>query len=170
MKVIMLDIDGVFNHAVRSEEELKLLTYDVWAQDYTGWDANCVKLLDDICKATKAKVVISSTWRKLFPDITWWHEQFKLCNAEHVDVIGITGNSHNGFRGREVNNWLADHPEVTSYIVLDDDSDFYPDQPRIQVNPYEGALTIFDAIDAIRILRGDVQAPVLSCITERNPL
>lgn len=35
-------------------------------------------------------------------------------------------------RGDEINAWLKDHPEVTKYAILDDDCDFYDDQPLFQ--------------------------------------
>lgn len=56
-----------------------------------------------------------------------------------VDIIDVTP-TLSGIRGDEVNAWLAKHPEVEKYAILDDDSDFYPDQPLFKTS-FTGGLT-----------------------------
>lgn len=41
-------------------------------------------------------------------------------------------------RGDEINDWLAKHPEVDKYAILDDDSDFYDDQPLFKTTFKDG--------------------------------
>ncbi len=63
MKVIFLDFDGVLN-----SEEFFIMSHHS-ADDKKGWtetddfDPYAVKLLNQITKATGAKIVISSAWR-----------------------------------------------------------------------------------------------------------
>ena len=40
--------------------------------------------------------------------------------------------SKNGFRGDETKEWLANHPQVERYAILDDGSDFHEDQPHFK--------------------------------------
>ena len=48
--------------------------------------------------------------------------------------------SNHEMRGDEINAWLSEHPEVTKYAILDDESDFYDDQPLFQTT-FETGLT-----------------------------
>jgi hypothetical protein len=56
-----------------------------------------------------------------------------------VKVSGITPTLGNT-RGDEIREWLRKNPEVTKYAILDDDSDFYPDQPLFKTT-FETGLT-----------------------------
>lgn len=167
MRVIFLDIDGVLNNLKDAHEESPLT--DRFALDFSNWNPHALRRLNDLCKATGAKVVISSSWRKLQSDPAWWNEQFVLnARCPDIEVIGITGDSHNGFRGREVNDWLAKHPEVERYVIIDDESDFYPDQPRIHTDMYYG-FTARDMLNAIKVLYGWQDGLGNDCMEERNP-
>lgn len=125
MKIVFLDIDGVLNAT------------DDWLEiHYFGQPSNegvrvlsrsKLALLAHIIHETGAKIVISSTWRKfntldelsdLFGRMTdgWFRREM---------FYGMTPSSERGFRGDEVDVWLANHPEVTKYIILDDDGDFH---------------------------------------------
>lgn len=166
VKIIFLDIDGVLNNLKDAHENNPRC--DRFAQDYRNWNPKAIARLDDICFYGRAQVVISSTWRKIYPDHNWWNEQFRLAGCEYVDVIDITGNSNNGFRGREIQEYLNANPEITRYVILDDESDFYPYQPRIYVDMW-GGLTILHAMEAINYLRGETELSELYCMEERNP-
>jgi hypothetical protein len=67
----------------------------------------------------EVKVVISSSWRHFFP-----LERIKeILEEYHVSsnhVIGITPTDKGDNRGLEINMWLAEHPEVTQYVIIDD--------------------------------------------------
>ena len=45
-------------------------------------------------------------------------------------------------RGIEIKKWLSDNPEVTDFVILDDDSDMeeYNETNLVQTNFYEGGL------------------------------
>lgn len=124
MKVLFLDIDGV----------VKLF-------DPESWDVNrrCAQRVNTLCKEFGLKVVISSSWRKDAVEASddwrtahltdewrgvyhWLHRNMGLS----VDVIGVTpimGDPNvvePGVRGKEIKAWLAEHPEVTQWVILDD--------------------------------------------------
>lgn len=56
-------------------------------------------------------------------------------------------------RGAEIQAWLDAHPEVTKYVIIDDQSDMLPSQMNnfVKVNQWYG-LTMQDANKAINIL------------------
>jgi len=65
MKIIFLDIDGVLNHQLwfKNQKNKKVIDTDL-EYNRSMIDETRVDLLNDLIKETKAKVVISSSWRK----------------------------------------------------------------------------------------------------------
>lgn len=161
--LIFLDIDGVLN---RVGDDPWVKNGVIPPLDYTNWGKDLLVNLERVCVTTGADVVISSSWRILCDDVHWWNEQFKLAGVK-INVIGITGRSNNGFRGREVAAWLSDH-SYSNYVILDDESDFFPDQPRIKC-AHEDGLTEAKAQEAIDVLTGHKSGLDLWCMEERNP-
>lgn len=126
MKVLFLDCDGVINCAGTFTKK-----HDEWFPV----DPYMVLLVDRIIQATGCKVVLSSSWRH--------HPQsVELINKRIVELYDKTPDL-DGFRGNEVKAWIDSHTqkfggnvetEITKYAILDDDSDFHPDQPLFQTS------------------------------------
>lgn len=119
MKVIFLDIDGVLNLYCESRDEYGCCFHQHLVD-------NLKRLIDK----TGAKIVISSTWR--FSGLVIMKEMWEKRNLPG-EVIGITPNfmKHYGTtlcRGKEIDSYLEEHPEITNYVILDDDSDMEPHQ------------------------------------------
>jgi len=118
MKIIFLDIDGVL-----------VITSDF--KDRVGKsmvaDENCIKQLNKITEETKAKIVITSSW--------------KYCGQQELSLImkywGITGKViglapelsshweegkefHAVDRGLEVQQFLDIKKDVKSFVIIDD--------------------------------------------------
>lgn len=123
MKVIFLDIDGVLN---------------VIGQGHDAYGAifhkHFVDNLARIIKETGAKIIISSSWRHsgLQKMLDMW--EFRNLPGE---VIGVTPDlyRHIDFkgertmvRGDEIQAILDRMPEITNYVILDDDQDMLPSQ------------------------------------------
>lgn len=122
MKVLFLDIDGVVNSYNTQERFMGFL----------GIQPDLADLIKEIIEKTGCKVVLSSTWRS--DKATRNHVKLKVC-----DFIDITPKSdRRGFRGDEIRRWLALHPEVTKYCVLDDNSDFHMEQKLFQTSMTRG--------------------------------
>ena len=171
-KILFLDIDGVLNSetdfgkAARKYDPVhsKLQKGERWKIISAGKLA----LLNDIIKQTDAKIVLSSTWRgkcdgkkmtKIFQrygDI-WEHD---------ADIfVGSTHNwSRRGwtqeFRGREITQYLNEHPEIEDYIILDDNDDILiddhykitiPEERFIHTDEYAG-LTKLEYWRALMVL------------------
>ena len=97
-------------------------------------DPMCVRLLDYVCKVAEAKVVICSTWRH-GTDRTneWWNSLFKRYGASSIDVVGRTCYYHSKPRGLEVMTWVEENAaEINKYVIIDDSSDFFTNQPHVQ--------------------------------------
>ena len=164
MNIIFLDIDGILN----SRQDIIDGTW-VQVHDHKNWKTERVILLDTLCRLTNSLVVISSSWRSINSDPEWWNQQFVFAGASYIEVIGVTPRARNGFRGREINMWLQSAPFEVNYVILDDDSDMYPDQAFVNVDGEYG-LTWYDCARAEAILRGkpfDVDHQ--ECLPERNP-
>lgn len=118
MKVLFLDIDGVCNSRKFAEAGNSL---------WNNTDPQAVELVRKIIEATKCVVVLSSTWR-MYPDSRKAVRQ-QVCS--YIDCTkDLQAGAKRGWvdRGVEVQEWLDRHPEVTQYAILDDESDFLPNQ------------------------------------------
>lgn len=114
MKIIFLDIDGVLNSA----------KYDKAKSETSGnIDLTRLPLLKRIVDETGAKIVLTSTWRKL-----WEKDEIKntATGRELNQIFGEAGlkifdkTSVLGYRKEEVLDWLSKHPETKSFCVIDD--------------------------------------------------
>lgn len=171
MKVIFLDIDGVLNTraSMTASQEHDLPGYGA-----DGWCPKTVVALKKILAATDAKIVISSTWRfqlrpkkthrPLIASFDWdgesprceLHRAFKMHDLPiWLDVTP----DHQELRGRggEIQEWLDAHPDVESYVILDDDSDMLEKQLPcfVQTSFHGEGLTEELADRAVAILNGD---------------
>lgn len=128
MKVLFLDIDGVCNSRRFAEAGNSL---------WNNTDPVASALVKRIIAETGCKVVLSSTWR-MYP------ESRQAVRDQVCDYIDCTIDLQRGAkrnvvdRGHEVKEWLDRHPEVTQYAILDDDSDFLPDQWLFKTTFLEG--------------------------------
>lgn len=178
--VIFLDIDGVLNSeahlrrlddqhrqrghtdSVRPKHETTCECYRLECQI----DRDAVVRLNRLVAETGAKIVISSSWRKLI-------DPPELCRVlvNHGLVAEIIGETPNGcsdpgmfaafgsidriFRGHEIDLWLKRHPEVEHFVILDDGSDMEMHKNRlVQTDCEEGLLD--EHVDlAIRVMSWD---------------
>jgi hypothetical protein len=114
MKVIFLDFDGVMNH-----REWCYANTDTYHYKPINPEAAATldKLLDQV---TGCQIVISSVWR--LDGIAKCLKYLRLAGFNHWrDVMDVTGSSQFG-RGQEISDWLKDRPDVTHYVILDDDA------------------------------------------------
>lgn len=138
MKVLFLDIDGVVNKRENFNPAHNPGPYPL--------DAYCAFLVGRIQLQTGCEVVLSSSWRNHPESVQNVSERVVKLLDKTVDYVkydGVPRYSHDRFwehsiRGDEVYEWLERHPEVEKYAILDDDSDFYDDQPLFQTTFKEG--------------------------------
>jgi hypothetical protein len=121
MKVIFLDIDGVLN--CDKTPNPRGFPYIV--------DKKLLARFEKLLQRTGAKVVLSSTWRC---------DPVGLFAARHYGVpfIGTCPDKRRSSRCKELLAWLKAHPNVTRYIVLDDEDDELDDLPLFQPSASTG--------------------------------
>ena len=121
MKVIFLDIDGVLNCDVTPNG--RKLPYII--------DEVLLARFRDLVKATGAVVVLSSTWRV---------DPIGLLAAKFYNVPfqDVCPDMPDAPRCEELIVWLRNHPEVTRYVVLDDDDDCLDELPLFQPSSKTG--------------------------------
>ena len=131
-KIIFLDIDGVLNSSEFDDHCRGTYLIDPAAEDLL--DAEAVMTLRYIVDQTGAEVVMSSSWRE-YPEAKW-HAIMQL-DLYGVQVIDSTPPSSPfktwDYRNEEIKAWLDQHPEVTSYLILDDIPMTYLEQAQHQV-------------------------------------
>lgn len=165
MRVIFLDCDGVLNSWGHDDA-----TGYNGGRDFETITPETIGHLSAIVEATGAKVVISSTWRKKYT-IGEFNTQFKALGFTG-EVIGRTPElwrSEDGQRlrrGDEILLWLRARPEVTSFVILDDESDMSRVLGRLVKTDFTRGLTPEDATNAIAMLNRPLsQFPVPAATT-----
>jgi hypothetical protein len=113
MKVIFLDIDGVLNVIGKGRDEFGQCFHKHF-EDNLKW----------IIEQTGAKIVISSTWR-----MNGLSEMQRMWRHRNLagEVISITPYINNRKRGKEIQSWI-DSNEISSYVIIDDDTDMLSSQ------------------------------------------
>lgn len=171
MKVIFLDVDGVLNHA-NSEGN----------GEPANLDHEKFILLKEIVDKTDAKIVLSSTWRFTYEengknmhapmyykliellkkyDLDLYAETPEIKSKEIIKSITFkeilempTENVYTN-RAHAVKTWLDEHPEVKSFVIIDDEEagwDYFNlDKNYIQTS-YTGGLLPEHVTQAIEIL------------------
>jgi len=105
MKVLFLDIDGVLN---TTSTELP-----IW-----GYEQELVDNLNYVIKKTGAKIVLSSTWRIIEEARNF------ITNEMGIDFMDVTPTKFSScIRGHEIQLWLDNNPEITNFVIVDDDND-----------------------------------------------
>lgn len=136
MKVIFLDVDGVIRHDF----------YKV-TKDDNGIDGAKLELLKEIIEKTEAKIVLSSTWRRMYDENgnTYNDELYNILEKnlksheleihseiprslqkKKINPISmsieelIQHESEDNDRAEFIVMWLDNHPEVESFVIIDD--------------------------------------------------
>jgi hypothetical protein len=143
-KVVFLDMDGVL---CTPRAALALGDRGI----ITVLDPVAVGMLNILCLRADAELVISSSWRKMYPEhafrsMLWMagvrveiHRDWRTVDAwdEGMNWHGMT------LRGHEIEEWLSRHPEITHHVILDDDADFTRhqlDNHHVHCDPEDGMM------------------------------
>jgi hypothetical protein len=121
MKVIFLDIDGVLNCA--KTKNPRKFPYVV--------DRRLLRRLTRLLDRTGAKVVLSSSWRL---------DPVGLLAARYwrLPLLDICPDKPRSPRCSEILAWLAAHPRVTRFAVIDDEDDELDELPLFQPSSRTG--------------------------------
>lgn len=159
-KIIFLDIDGVLNSSnsfddnhewrkffckFRNESLNDEITYCM-----INIDLDKVFILRDVCNLTGSKVVISSSYRRL-----WYYPliEEKLVNLG-LPIVGITPCIRDN-RGEEIRSYLQNN-KVDNFVILDDEifPNFYElENYLVKTSFRDDGLTEDIAEEIVRVLR-----------------
>ena len=147
MKVIFLDNDGVIclsaqwgSRIKKRQKWQKHNRIDATDEEmpvdcrFDHFDAKAIKVLNKIIEETGAELVVSSDWR-LYANLTELQEYYtaygiskppisvtKQMKDFDSDLFALA--SWKGWSGQiradEIHLWLKEHPEVTSWVAVDD--------------------------------------------------
>lgn len=154
--VLFLDVDGVLNK-VGTRERSPHGTY--------GCEPDKCEMVRRILRETGCSIVLSSTWRK-FPDLVqhlWLALGVEATrgrwagNTPVLDARQESGLYTAKVRGDEIQAWLDKHPEVTRFVILDDDGDMAHLMPHLVLTHGCEGLTDEIASDVIRRLNAPAQ-------------
>lgn len=128
MKIIFLDIDGVLNCVTSGSRS---------PSGFKGIDEDKVKLLRQIADKTGALIVLTSTWKSEWdidpeacsPEGRYLSQKLRRQQLRILDKTMFMDK-----RGTGIRQWLAEHPKVTSWVVLDDD--IFADYERQGILPH----------------------------------
>ena len=147
MKVIFLDFDGVLNNT----ESLRFPRTPVKSSKHRYSTAHpaCIAALNRIVSETDARIVISSTWRGIGLAVL-----FEVFHQWGIKAMTVGYTPLDGFRerGEEIAEWLSPHPDVSSFVIMDDGDAMGQLNHRLVQTDYEQGLTMADADRAIAIL------------------
>jgi len=146
---IFLDIDGVLRTHRSDLEWSQLLCVPIPLSVYDRrFDKKIVSYINEIVGYTRAKIVITSTWR-----VKHSLEELKIIfrdNGIVGDVVGITDIGLT--RGEEIEQYISEN-EIESYVVIDDQVNdivkCIPKERVIKVDPSIGFNDIDKAIDIL---------------------
>lgn len=116
MRVIFLDVDGVLNYCY---------TKAFAPSGCIGVASEPLRVLKELVYRTNARIVLTSTWKRgwsrdpdlITPDGKYLDSKLR---REGMKILDKT-TDHMFDRGKGIKDWLAKHPEVTNWVVLDDD-------------------------------------------------
>lgn len=131
MKVIFLDFDGVLNSYFYQRDMIPGTLAD-------ELDPAAIEVLNEVLtEVPDVKIVISSSWRKIFG----FKELVTILSARGFQfpqsVIGVTPDGWDSWdslsglgekpsripRGVEIRAWLDINPEVEHFVIIDDEGD-----------------------------------------------
>ena len=138
--VVFLDIDGVLNSTAFVPQPVARSSRSRFRQTVARIDPRGVKLLSDLTAPQHVRVVLSSNWRQMLE--VGLMERVLRAHGFRGRFVGRTPRPaeqdwdvferHEGRRptrfepyprGYEIQQWLDQHPQVGSMVILDDDND-----------------------------------------------
>jgi len=150
VKYIFLDFNGVLN-TEQYQTELRIAGRYISDEYGPLFDPKAVARLCEIIEKTKAKIVVTSSWRYIHDKdaLSRMWEKRELPGKIYCSLPTECTENH---RGNEIKEFIS-HETNTPYVILDDLDEFLPEQKEafIKVNPVSG-ISQNDVNKAIEIL------------------
>lgn len=161
-KAIFLDVDGVLNN-IRWAEDMER-EYGIQIYRDNILEDRAINLLKIIIDETGAVIVVSSDWRKIHVMLGYLRDRL----AEYgITIYGVTPTGGPS-RGSEIAVWLAEHPGITQYVILDDHYDMEGHGDHLVLTMLTQGLTIADAARCVqRLNEGDKDSADIGVVAKR---
>ena len=122
-RVVFLDYDGVVNTPMWNEKGT-ICSYGFPKQGKVN-NFQAVQWLSEACQKFHYDIVVTSTWRLA--------DNYKECLINGglrsgIEILGRTPSFSGQPRGAEIKAYLEEHPEITYYVIVDDEADILPEQ------------------------------------------
>ena len=149
--IIFLDIDGVLRTHKSDLEWSQRLGVPIPVSVYDRrFDRKIVSYINEIVGYTRAKIVVTSTWR-----VKYSLEELKQIfrdNGITAEIIGKTDIGLN--RGEEIEQYISEN-EIENYVVIDDQVNdilkHIPKERVIKVDPFIGFEDVDKVIDVLYV-------------------
>lgn len=166
MKVLFLDFDGVINSAQSATFWHNKRDQAKWENElYSEWKGTLFEYLafefcpiamsnveELIRRVPDVKIVVSSTWR-LGNDVESLKKILHPSKLITDAIIDVTPNIRITPRGTEIQAWLDNHPEVTEFVILDDDNDMLHLIDRLVHIDSRNGFLYTDMLKALKVLK-----------------
>ena len=135
MKAIFLDHDGVIctsnefgsRHKKRKKagrSNIIPIGYTKTVDDFDNFCKKAVKVLNEIIVATGAQIIVTSDWRigtsiELLSEI-YTTQGISIPPIDKTITVESTSSELESCRIFEIKTYLAEHPEIEKYVVVDD--------------------------------------------------
>ena len=150
-KAIFLDVDGVLNNIRWAENMEREYGIQIYRDDIL--EDRAINLLKIIIEETGAVIVVSSDWRKIHVMLGHLRDRLAEYGITIYDVTPTGGPS----RGSEIAAWLAQHPGITQYVILDDHYDMEGHGDHLVLTMPTQGLTIADAARCVHRLNEGIE-------------
>lgn len=147
MNIIFLDIDGV----LISDRDLGLSKGSDKFKFAHVFSPFATDLISQLATDADATFVISSSWASLGKDVLFEHLQSQGIDTKRIHKDWNTPRRFTSSRIHNINMWLDDHPEITNYVIIDDDGSIRHNKRAILIDPKLG-FNIYDYNKALDIL------------------
>lgn len=119
MKLIFLDFDGVINIPIWDAEGKSCRFY--YPSDGKVNDFQAICWLNELCKRTEAKIVLTTSWRRLRKFDVLKEILYNSGLNKDIEIIGETP-INNKTRSEQILEFLDTCDEnVENFVILDDD-------------------------------------------------
>lgn len=133
MRVVFLDIDGVLNDLgwlYHSNDHIKPYIRGSLHHSKASLSPGCVRLFNHLHEKYPFHIVLISAWRSKHT-IEEMRRVFSTINAPLLEYLPNEHTYSNSSRGLQIKKWLQEHPEVSSYLILEDEPDERMDRTNL---------------------------------------
>lgn len=150
MKIIFLDYDGVVNTPIWNEHGKCVFNFP---DDGKVNNYQAIMWVNELCKKTNAKIVVTSTWRYCCKDVSYQDCLYNAGLNKDIEIIGHTPFWGNDTRTNEILSYINNAEYyIDKFVILDDDKiDGWLKDHHVKCNPNYG-FGIEEFEKAIKIL------------------